>query len=157
MAKRKTPTVKSSSSINWEDVYLNCETWAKIVLTRQGIDYRDVLQDAYIALSQSSATPDNQQAYFKVTCYNIMRKMLRAKPELPQLGTGIQDKVLIEEIYLTIQHLPEFERRIFEICEINGVPIKTASNLTNIPTRTMYDALNRAKVFIRSNFTDVSE
>jgi DNA-directed RNA polymerase specialized sigma24 family protein len=63
------------------------------------------------------------------------------------------DKILIEDIYQTIAHLSEFDRNVFMLHLIHGLPIVRIARLTMIPVGVLYESLRVSKQFVRSNFT----
>jgi DNA-directed RNA polymerase specialized sigma24 family protein len=155
MTKKKTPPkpkppVTKTSAIDWLPIYSDCKTWCEINFQAH---CEDVMQQVFVNLSTSEVIPDNPHGYFKTCAYNEYLKQIKPKPSEFMRVEVETDKILIEDIYQTIAHLSEFDRNVFMLHLIHGLPIVRIARLTMIPVGVLYESLRVSKQFVRSNFT----
>jgi len=145
MSKKKTAQTK----IDWSPIYLECSEWAKINFQDK---YDDVMQQTFLNLVERDTVPDNPIGYFKTCAYHEYLRLIKPKPQyyMVQVET---DKILIEELYQVMNHLTWFDRHIFTLHFIEGMPIVRIARLTSIPTVVLYDSLAVSKSFVKNSFT----
>jgi DNA-directed RNA polymerase specialized sigma24 family protein len=153
MATKRKPKPKQSTpeqgGMDWLPIYNECQSWCEANFQDK---CEDVMQQVFLNLSSSAIIPDNPIGYFRTCAYNEYLSQVKPRPQLYIVEVET-DKILIEEVLMTIQHLKEFDRMVFKLHLIDGLPILRIARLTHIPVSQLYESLRISKEFVRSNFT----
>ena len=142
------PTPTNNNRVEWLSIYTECSEWAKINFQEH---YEDVMQQTFLNLLERDTVPDNPTGYFRTCAYHEYLRIIRPKPVhfMVEVET---DKIMIEELHQVINHLTWFDRHVFNLHFIQGMPIVRIARLTSIPTAVLYDSLLVSKTFIKNAF-----
>ncbi|HEY3968368.1 MAG TPA: sigma-70 family RNA polymerase sigma factor [Planctomycetaceae bacterium] len=133
-------------------------------LSPRGVDWEDVAQDVFLAAFQHLATFDSRKGIFRTwllaiarnQCRNAGRRlvpvsaaMIRERVDSRTPDVTVAEAEWFERLDASLAALPEEQRLMFVLVELQGVSYQEAADIADVSVGTVKSRLFRAKAWLR--------